>query len=153
VPSFDALGYNYRMSDVQAGIMLAQIDRLPTLVERRRAVAVRYGELMGDLEQIELPVEAPDRVHPYQSYVIATHADLDRGAVALELRARGIGCNFGTYASHLQPLYGEQPSLPVSADLFARHIAIPMHANLTDDEVERVAAVVRDVVNLPTVRA
>ena len=108
---------------------------------------------MGDLEQIELPVEAPDRVHPYQSYVIATHADLDRGAVALELRARGIGCNFGTYASHLQPLYGEQPSLPVSADLFARHIAIPMHANLTDDEVERVAAVVRDVVNLPTVRA
>jgi dTDP-4-amino-4,6-dideoxygalactose transaminase len=153
VPSFDALGYNYRMSDVQAGIMLAQLDRLPTLVANRRAVAARYRELMGDIEAVELPVEAEDRVHPWQSYVIAVREGLDRGAVALELRARGIGCNFGTYASHVQPLYGEQQDLPVSADLFARHIAIPMHANLTEDEVQRVSDTVREVVGLPTVRS
>lgn len=153
VPSFDALGYNYRMSDVQAGIMLAQLDRLETLVKNRRAVAAGYKELMGDLDAVELPFEAPDRVHPWQSYVIAVDPALDRGAVALELRARGIGCNFGTYASHVQPLYGEQPPLPVSADLFARHIAIPMHANLTEDEVQRVADSVREVVALDSVRA
>jgi dTDP-4-amino-4,6-dideoxygalactose transaminase len=153
VPQFDDLGYNYRMSDVQAGIMLAQLDRLTTLVDNRRAVAAVYAELMGDLEQVVLPVEAAGRVHPYQSYVIGIHPSLDRGAVALELRARGIGCNFGTYASHVQPLYGEQQDLPVSADLFARHIAIPMHANLTQDEVERVSDTVRVVVGLPTVRS
>jgi dTDP-4-amino-4,6-dideoxygalactose transaminase len=152
VPQFDELGYNYRMSDVQAGIMLAQLDRLPTLVENRRAVAKSYGELLGDLEQVQLPVEAPDRVHPYQSYVVGVHPSLDRGAVALELRARGIGCNFGTYASHVQPLYGDQKPLPVSAELFARHLAIPMHANLTEDEVQRVADAVREVVALDTVR-
>ena len=73
--------------------------------------------------------------------------------MALELRARGIGCNFGTYASHLQPLYGEQKPLPVSAELFARHLAIPMHANLTQDEVQRVADTVREVVSLDLVRA
>jgi dTDP-4-amino-4,6-dideoxygalactose transaminase len=153
VPSFDALGYNYRMSDVQAGIMLAQLDRLPDLVARRRAVAARYAELMGDVEQVELPVEAPERVHPWQSYVVAVRPELDRGKVALELRARGIGCNFGTYASHEQPVYGEQKPLPVSADLFARHLAIPMHANLTEAEVERVASTVREVVALDSVRA
>ncbi|OFE14600.1 pyridoxal phosphate-dependent aminotransferase [Humibacillus sp. DSM 29435] len=153
VPAFDELGYNYRMSDVQAGIMLAQLDRLPTLVARRRAVAERYRELMDDIEAISLPVELDDRVHPYQSYVITIGPELDRGAVALELRARGIGCNFGTYASHLQPLYGDQPALPVSAGLFASHLAIPMHANLTDDEVARVSAVVREVVGLPSTRA
>jgi perosamine synthetase len=153
VPHFDDLGYNYRMSDVQAGIMLAQLDRLTTLVANRRAVAAAYDELMGDLEQVELPVEAPDRVHPYQSYVISLHPSMDRGAVALELRARGIGCNFGTYASHVQPLYGEQKPLPVSADLFARHLAIPMHANLTEDDVERVAETIRKVVSLDVVRA
>jgi perosamine synthetase len=141
------------MSDVQAGIMLAQLDRLTTLVANRRAVAAAYDELMGDLEQVELPVEAPDRVHPYQSYVISLHPSMDRGAVALELRARGIGCNFGTYASHVQPLYGEQKPLPVSADLFARHLAIPMHANLTEDDVERVAETIREVVSLDVVRA
>ncbi|WP_270886427.1 DegT/DnrJ/EryC1/StrS family aminotransferase [Pedococcus sp. 5OH_020] len=153
VPEFDELGYNYRMSDVQAGIMLAQLDRLETLVANRRAVATAYGELMGDLEQVVLPVEADARVHPYQSYVIGIHPSLDRGAVALELRARGIGCNFGTYASHVQPLYGEQKPLPVSAELFARHLAIPMHANLTQDEVQRVAEAVREVVSLDLVRA
>lgn len=153
VPGFDELGYNYRMSDVQAGIMLAQVERLPTLVANRRAVAASYGHLLGDLEQVSLPVEASDRVHPYQSYVITVDGALDRGAIALELRARGIGCNFGTYASHVQPLYGTQPSLPVSADLFARHVAIPMHANLTEDEVHRVARAVREVVALDSVRA
>lgn len=152
VPQFDELGYNYRMSDVQAGIMLAQLDRLPTLVANRRAVAERYRELMADIEAITLPVELDDRVHPYQSYVIAVSPELDRGAVALELRARAIGCNFGTYASHLQPLYGEQPALPVSAGLFASHLAIPMHANLTDDEVARVATAVREVIGLASVR-
>jgi dTDP-4-amino-4,6-dideoxygalactose transaminase len=153
VPEFDDLGYNYRMSDVQAGIMLAQLDRLTTLVENRRAVAAAYAELMADLDQVVLPVEAPDRVHPYQSYVIGIHPSLDRGAVALELRARGIGCNFGTYASHVQPLYGDQKPLPVSSGLFARHLAIPMHANLTQDEVQRVADTVREVVALDLVRA
>jgi dTDP-4-amino-4,6-dideoxygalactose transaminase len=85
--------------------------------------------------------------------VLAVHPRLDRGAVALALRARGIGCTIGTYASHLQPVYGPQKPLPVSADLFARHLAVPMHANLTPEEVTRVADAVREVVALPDVRA
>lgn len=152
VPEFDEAGYNYRMSDVQAGIMLAQLRRLPDLVTARRRVATAYGDLLSDLEAVTLPVEATDRVHPYQSYVVTVAPELDRGAVAMELRARGIGCNIGTYASHVQPVYGEQPHLPVSADIFDRHLAIPMHANLTDDEVCRVADALRTVTALPTVR-
>jgi dTDP-4-amino-4,6-dideoxygalactose transaminase len=61
-----------------------------------------------------------------------------------------VQCNFGTYASHLQPVYGATNACPVSADLFRRHLAIPMHANLTEDQIERVAAAVREVV--PTAR-
>ena len=64
----------------------------------------------------------------------------------MALRERGVGCNIGTYASHLQPVYGPQRDLPVSADLFRRHVAIPMHANLTDEDIEYVAATVREVV-------
>ena len=152
VPSFDRAGYNYRMSDVQAGILLAQLDRLPTLLRRRREVAHAYGERLAGLEQVLLPHAAPDRSHPWQSYVLTVHPDLDRDSVALALRARGIGCTIGTYASHLQPVYGPQKPLPVSADLFARHLAIPMHANLTEEEIARVAEAVREVVALPGVR-
>lgn len=153
VPAFDEAGYNYRMSDIQAGIMLAQLRRLPDLVAARRRIATAYGDLLGDLETVTLPVEATDRLHPYQSYVVTVAPELDRGAVAVELRARGIGCNIGTYASHVQPVYGEQPHLPVSADIVARHLAIPMHANLTDDEVCRVAETLRAVTSLPSVRS
>ena len=60
---------------------------------------------------------------------------LDRDAVARGAQGRGVGCNFGTYASHLQPVYGDEESCPISADLFARHLAIPMHANLNEDDV------------------
>ncbi|SHE68672.1 DegT/DnrJ/EryC1/StrS family aminotransferase [Streptoalloteichus hindustanus] len=146
VPSFDELGYNYRMSDVAAAIMLAQLDRLPSLLANRRRAAEGYAELLGDLELVGLPVELPDRVHPWQSYVVTLAPGLDRGEVALRLRERGVQCNFGTYASHLQPLYGTTAPCPVSADLFGRHLAIPMHANLTDDQVERVAKTLREVV-------
>jgi perosamine synthetase len=152
VPSFDEIGYNYRMSDVQAGIMRVQLRRLPDLIAARSKAADRYRELLGDLEQITLPVALADRTHAWQSYVITVSPELDRGEVALALRERGVGCNFGTYASHVQPVYETTKPLPVSADLFDRHIAIPMHAELADDDVEYVAEVLRDVLTRASVR-
>jgi dTDP-4-amino-4,6-dideoxygalactose transaminase len=143
VPEFDELGYNYKLSDIAAAIMLVQLDRLPALVKARQAVADGYADRLGDLEQLSLPVTAPGRGHVWQSYVITLDPAVSRAAVARRLREDGVQCTFGTYASHLQPLYGPTNPCPVSADLFARHLAIPMHANLTGDQLDRVAASVR----------
>jgi dTDP-4-amino-4,6-dideoxygalactose transaminase len=152
VPSFDEAGYNYRLSDVAAAIMRVQLRRLPELLAARRRVADQYHELLGDLELVTLPVALDDREHPWQSYVLTLDPSLERGAVATELRARGVQCNIGTYASHVQPVYGPSQGCPVSADLFTRHLAVPMHANLTPDQVATVAAAVREVVTAPTSR-
>lgn len=152
VPAFDEAGYNYRLSDISAAIMSVQLQRLPDLLAARRRAAAGYRELLGDLDAVTLPAALDDREHPWQSYVLTLDPSLNRGAVATELRARGIQCNFGTYASHLQPVYGLGQQCPVSADLFARHLAIPMHANLTQSQVETVAAAVRDVVTAPSSR-
>lgn len=146
IPEFDEIGYNYKLSDISAAIMLAQLERLPALVKARQTVAEAYGELLADLELVTLPVTAADRTHSWQSYVLTLDPSVDRGAVASELRSKGVQCNFGTYASHLQPVYGVTDPCPVSADLFRRHLAIPMHANLTEAEVERVASTLRDAV-------
>lgn len=144
IPVFDELGYNYKLSDLAAAVMQVQLHRLPDLLAARRRVAQRYEALLSDLEdEIALPYAAPDREHAWQSYVLTLAPHLERGAVAQSLREQGIGCNFGTYASHLQPVYGDSEPCPVSAALFARHLAIPMHANLSAAEVERVAAAVR----------
>ncbi|THG36284.1 DegT/DnrJ/EryC1/StrS family aminotransferase [Glaciibacter flavus] len=147
LPEFDELGFNYRLSDVAAGVMLAQLDRLPMLLANRRAIAARYCELLDDVERVSAPVALADREHPWQSYVVTLDADVDRGAVATYLKQNGIQCNFGTYASHLQPVYDHQRSLPVSASLFRRHLAIPMHANLTESEAERVIATLADALS------
>ncbi|WP_454129861.1 DegT/DnrJ/EryC1/StrS family aminotransferase [Microbacterium aurum] len=152
VPSFDELGYNYRLSDIQAAVMRVQVRRLPELLAARGRAADGYRERLGDVTAITLPTALEDRTHPWQSYVITVASDIDRGSVAMALRAAGVGCNFGTYASHLQPLYGTQAELPVSADIFARHIAIPMHANLSDDDIDYVSDTLRRIVTDPTHR-
>lgn len=148
VPSFDEAGYNFRMSDVAAGIMLAQLDRLQTLVARRGEIAALYAERLGDIEAVTAPVALDDRVHPWQSYVVTLAPEVDRGRVAHHMRSNGVQCNFGTYASHVQPVYGFDGHLPVSAELWTRHLAIPMHANLTTSDVDRVVEVLTESVSL-----
>ena len=150
VPVFDELGWNYKMSEIAAAVVSAQLDKLPTLLAARRRVADRYAELLSGLDELVLPVELDDRKSAWQSYILTLAPHLDRGHVAAELRAQGVQCTIGTYASHLQPVYGGRAKCPVSADLFSRHMAIPMHANLTDSQVEIVAKAVREAVRKAT---
>lgn len=145
VPSFDEAGFNYRMSDVQAAIMRVQLRRLPTLLKARTAAADGYAERLAGLEGITLPVVLEDRTHPWQSYLVTAGPDVDRDAVVTGLRERGVGSNFGTYASHVQPVYGAQQDCPTSARLFRTQFALPMHANLVDDDLDYVAEQLREV--------
>src|SRR5680860_1347716 len=93
----------------------------------------------------------PDREHVFQSYAITVGAPLQRDRVAIALRERGIGCNIGTYASHLQPIYAtpdDTPApCPTSARLFREHLALPMHAELSDSDVDHVVAVLGEVID------
>jgi len=151
VPSFDMAGYNYRMSDVQAAIMRVQLRRLDDLIAARSRAAEQYTELLGDLDQVSVPVVLDDRTHPWQSYLLTTAEGVDRDALVMALRERGVGSNFGTYSSHVQPVYGARVECPVAARLFRTQLALPMHANLTEDDVSYVATVVREVVGSTTV--
>jgi len=146
VPVFAELGYNYKLSDVQAALALVQLDRLPDLMRARSRVADAYGEQLAGIDGLGLPAVGEDRGHSWQSYVVTLDPEIDRGAVASGLRDAGIQSNIGTFACHRQPVYGDQPPCPVSSDLFDRHLAIPMHANLTDSDVERVASALATVV-------
>jgi perosamine synthetase len=137
-PIFDEAGYNYRLSDVAAGIMLAQLDRLPDLLAARRQVARAYGERLADTPGLTLPTVLDDRSTTWQSYVLTLDGGVDRDAFIGGLRGRGVQCTFGTYASHRQPVYGSSAYCPVSAGLADHQVAVPMHANLTEREVEHV---------------
>lgn len=143
IPVFTEIGYNYKLSDIAAAILQVQIGRIDELLDRRRAVAARYAELLADEELVMLPYVPPDRTHAWQSYLVKLDASVDRAGVAADLRAQGIGCGHGTWACHLQPVYETKQQCPVSAELFQRQLAIPMHAELTMSQVERVAESLR----------
>ncbi len=146
VPVFDELGYNYKLSEIAVAIAIVQLERLPELLAKRRRLVALYADLLGGIQGITLPVALPDRESTWQTYCVAIDPELDRGRIAMGLRKREIQSNFGTYSSHVQPLYGLTRYCPVSADIFARHLAIPMHANLNTDDLERVAEAVAETV-------
>ncbi|RFS86594.1 DegT/DnrJ/EryC1/StrS aminotransferase family protein [Actinomadura spongiicola] len=143
IPEFTEIGYNYKLSDIAAAILRVQLGRADAMLARRRAVAARYGDLLKDEDLLTLPHVPDDRTHAWQSYLVTLDPSVDRAGVATDLRAQRIGCGHGTWASHLQPVYQTDQSCPVSADLFRRQLAIPMHAELTDDQVERVGVALR----------
>jgi len=151
IPVFDELGYNYKLSDILSAIAYVQLQRLDELLARRRRAAARYAAGLRSVAHIAPPAELDDRQHVFQSYAVTVAEPLQRDRVALALRDRGIGCNIGTYASHVQPIYarsGAAPApCPVSAQLFRRHLALPMHAELTDDDVDHVVAVLSEVID------
>jgi perosamine synthetase len=146
IPRFERLGYNYKLSDIQAAIALVQLGRLPEMLKIRRSIADIYDERLSPVAGVDAPAEAGDREHTWQAYVVALDPGISRGRVARALRSTGIEAGIGTFASHLQPVYSDAPSCPTSADLFRRHLAIPMHANLTESEADHVAGSLATVV-------
>lgn len=146
LPDFADLGYNYKLSDILAGIGRAQLERLPTLLAARDERARRYEELLAAIPGIATPQVPDDRTATWQTYALTVHEDLDRDQIAQDLRAQGIGVNIGTYALTGLPVYGSQEhACPTSAGLFRRHLAIPMYVDLSLNDQERVAATVADV--------
>jgi len=139
IPEFTEIGYNYKLSDIAAAILRVQLDRMGELLARRNTFAARYAELLAGEELVTVPHVPRDRTHSWQSYLVKLDPSVDRAGVAADLRAQGIGCGHGAWACHLQPAYQSKQECPVSADLYRRQLAIPMHAELSLDQVERVA--------------
>ncbi|UXX98165.1 DegT/DnrJ/EryC1/StrS aminotransferase family protein (plasmid) [Streptomyces sp. AD2-2] len=147
IPVFTEIGYNFKLSDIAAAILQVQLGRIGELLARRSAVAAQYGELLAGEDLLTLPHVPADRTHAWQTYMVTLDERVERGAVATALRAQGIGCGHGTFAGHTQPVFDAKQTCPVSLDLATRQLAIPMHAELTQDQVTRVAHTLREAVH------
>jgi UDP-4-amino-4,6-dideoxy-N-acetyl-beta-L-altrosamine transaminase len=137
------LGYNYRMTELQAALGLSQMDRLDAFVARRRALAARYDRLLGNLP-LQRPAPAPDVASAWHLYVIRVPA-ARHAAVFAALRAEGIGVNLHYIPVHTQPHYqamGFRPGqFPQAEAYYSEAISIPLYAGLTDADQDRVVQV------------
>jgi perosamine synthetase len=148
------LGYNYRLSDINCALGLAQMQRLEEILAARRQVAAWYGEALTDVEAVEIPPETPDTEISWFVYVVRLRGCEDRetlGRVIAGLRARGIGCSNYFAPIHLQPFYREQfgfqpGDFPVTEGVSTQTIALPFYNRLRQAEVARVAEELRQVI-------
>ena len=145
------LGYNYRMTELQAALGLSQMTRLDSYVASRHALAKRYDTLLADLP-IALPWQHPDSYSGLHLYVVRLKLDQitkTHREVFEALREQGIGVNLHYIPVHTQPHYqrmGFKPAdFPESQSYYAQAISLPMYANLTDMEQLFVANVLREI--------
>lgn len=141
--SYGELGYNYRMTDLQAAIGIVQLGKLDAMLQRRAAAARRYNEAFGALEELRLPAQPAWAQHAYQSYQVQLTGAcrVDRDDLLRDLGARGISCRRGIPPVHREPLYrdrcGEQ-SLPITEEVAARSLFIPLYSGLAENDQARV---------------
>ena len=143
---FPVVGYNYRMTNIQAAIGLAQMEDIETALADRKRLASWYDEALGDLtERIVLPSQAPWARQVFWMYNIFLRDgdEHQRDRVMRDLDEMGIETRPVFYPMHVLPPYRETSSYPV-ADLWAqRGINLPTHQDVTEVDVERVARSLR----------
>ena len=145
------LGFNYRMTELQAAIGVSQIQRLDAYVAKRHQLARRYDELLSKLP-VTLPWQHPDSYSGLHLYVIRLQLDkvsLDHRAVFEALRTRGIGVNLHYIPVHTQPYYRQMGfklgDYPNAERYYAEAISLPMFQTMSDAQQEKVVAMVREV--------
>jgi UDP-4-amino-4,6-dideoxy-N-acetyl-beta-L-altrosamine transaminase len=144
------LGYNYRLTDLQAALGRSQLRHLRGFIDRRRAIAARYLDAFADLTGMELPAVG-DGVEPgWHLFVVRVRDASARRRVFDRLHALGIKVQVHYIPVHLHPYYrglGFEPGLcPIAEDFAARAISLPIFPRMTDDEVDRVIEAVRTVI-------
>jgi UDP-4-amino-4,6-dideoxy-N-acetyl-beta-L-altrosamine transaminase len=141
------LGFNYRMTDIQAALGHAQLSRLHEYVSRRRDRARRYDVLLSDLPLVT-PWQSPGSDSAMHLYVVRISPEHDRRAAFDRLRAAGIGVNVHYIPIHTQPCYRasgfNRGDFPEAERYYEQAISLPMFPALSEAEQEYVATIVRD---------
>jgi perosamine synthetase len=144
------LGFNYRLDDVGAAIGIAQLEKLDEILGRRASVAARYGDLLADVDGVEVPcADDGDHKRSWFVYVVKLEAKIDRESVIAALERAGIGTARYLPCIHLQPYIREQFGFgeglcPVAEDASRRTLALPFHTALDPSDQERVVEVLAD---------
>ena len=147
------VGFNYRLTDLQAALGIAQLEKLDLMLELRAEVAARYTELLSGLDGIETPhADDSDHRRSWFVYVVKVAEGIDRDSVLERLASQGIEAGHYVPAVHLQPYMREsygfgEGTCPVAEDICSRTLALPFFPQLGADDQELVVDALREAVD------
>jgi perosamine synthetase len=146
---YDEVGFNYKLTDIQAAVGIVQMGKLDHVVATRRALAARYESLLAGVEQVVTPYEPVGYRHVYQSYCVRLRGERTQLQVMEAMAARGVATRRIT-ACHLEPAYRSAdgaPDLPESERAAAQTILIPLFVGLTEAEQDEVVDALKAAVS------
>jgi dTDP-4-amino-4,6-dideoxygalactose transaminase len=152
LPAFEELGFNYRMTDLQAAIGVVQLAKLDRFIDDRDRLARIYLRELADLAWLRLPVVPAGCRHAWQAFVtvVGDDAPLPRNAIMEQLHERGIATRPGTHCVPELGVYRERLApgaghFPTAAMLERRSMALPLHNRMSEDDVLYVVEALHDV--------
>lgn len=148
--SFDEVGWNYRMTDIQAAVGKVQLNRLDGFLARRRQLAERYTTALSQMSWIVPPEEPQGYRHNFQSYMVrlSPSAPVTRDEFMSRLLQRGIATRRGIMAIHHEAPYRDakwDSVLPATNAATADAVILPMYADMTDEDQEYVLGCISDI--------
>lgn len=136
-------GYNYRMSEIQAALGLAQLNRLNDMLADRRRIAARYRDALSGAGCLHIPDEIPNSQCTYQSFVVMLDKKVNRDVIVKNMRNEGIETTLGTYAMHAHPAFsrfGYKPGdLPHSHAAQQRSLTLPLLPRMKEEDINFVS--------------
>ena len=149
-----APGFKYNLTDIAAAIGLHQVRKADRLHQQRQRWATYYTQQLGEIEELILPRQQPNRIHSWHLYAIRLRLDrlrIDRAGCIAELKQRGIGTSVHWLPLHMHPYYrqtyGYQPAdLPQAAALYPEIISLPLYPDLTAATVDYVCDALKTIV-------
>jgi len=146
-------GFKYNMTDLQAAIGLEQLKRLPDFLDKRRRIAELYTNLLSEIDVLETPKTYPHVRHAWHLYVVKLRLEMlkiDRDRFIEELKIRGVKTSVHFIPIHIHPFYrdyfGFKPNdFPKAFETFRRVISLPLHTQLSDDDVYYVVDCIREI--------
>jgi dTDP-4-amino-4,6-dideoxygalactose transaminase len=149
---YTEVGFNFRMTDVQAAIGLVQLRKLAQMVTRRRVLARRYQQLLSGIPELLMADDPPCGETNYQSFwmLLPKESTVSRDGLIRLLTEAGISVRRGIMAAHLEPAYaGVKASLPVTERLTRHSLILPLFHQMTQVQQDRVASVVTSALTNP----
>jgi perosamine synthetase len=143
--AYDEVGFNYRMTDLQAAVGLVQLGKLDAMIERRRERAARYQAALADVPGLVTAADPPHGTTNYQSFWVVLPPDfpVTRDRLLQVLLDAGVSARRGIMAAHLEPAWADHPRgpLPVTERLTRDSLILPLFHELGDDDQDRVVDV------------
>ena len=139
--SYVALGYNYRMTDIQAAVGREQLKRLPEIVAGRRAIAARYKSLLADIPGLTLPHEPDWARSNWQSFCVRLPEHLDQRATMQAMLDDGVATRRGIMCSHRESVYSghTSPGSLAHSEAAQDHgLVLPLYVQMSQVDIERV---------------